>query len=345
MIATARHVDAAPQQARVAWSTPRARAAGWQIVIVAVVCAAAVLISTQTAANLKERGIASGFHYLSRAAGFEISPGPLAYSSRDSYARALGIGLFNTLRVSVLGIVVATGLGLVVGIARLSDIWIVSTAARAYVEVLRNTPLLLQLMFWYSLSQALPGTREALSILPGVFLTERGLFLPRLLWQNGAVVLERPELVGFGFRGGYSLSPEFAALLVGLSTFTAAYIAEIVRGGVLAVDKGQVEAAAALGLTRARILRLVVLPQALRVMLPPTTSQFLNLLKNSSLAVAIGYPDLISVTNTTINLTGQAIEAIALAALVYLAIGLTLSAGMNAYNRRVMSRGVSENRR
>lgn len=304
-----------------------------------------VLISIQTAANLRQRGIASGFTYLSRSAGFEISQGPLPYSSRDSYARALGVGLFNTLRVALLGIVIATGLGLLVGIARLSDIWIVSTASRAYVEVLRNTPLLLQLMFWYSLSQALPGTRDALHFLPGVFLTDRGLFLPRLLWNHGAIALERPALVGFGFRGGYSLSPEFAALLVGLSTFTAAFIAEIVRGGVLAVDKGQLEAAAALGLTRARILQLVVLPQALRVMLPPTTSQYLNLLKNSSLAVAIGYPDLISITNTTINLTGQAIEAIVLAALLYLTIGLVLSAGMNAYNRTVASRGTGERRR
>jgi general L-amino acid transport system permease protein len=344
LIPTTRREDAAPQRPRLAWTTQRARPLSWQIAIIAIVCTIVVMISVQTSANLRQRGIASGFGYLSRAAGFEISQGPLSYSSRDTYARALAVGLFNTLRVALAGILIATGLGVLVGVARLSEIWIVSTASRVYVEVLRNTPLLLQLMFWYSLSQALPGTHDALNLVPGVFLSDRGLFLPRLFWHDGAVAIERPALVGFDFRGGHSLSPEFAALLIGLSTYAAAFIAEIVRGGVLAVDKGQVEAAAALGLTRARILRLVVLPQALRVMVPPTTSQFLNLLKNSSLAVAIGYPDLISITNTTINQTGQAIEAIVLAAILYLTIGLIVSAAMNVYNRSVALRGTERHR-
>ena len=298
-------------------------------------------IAFQTAINLRARGIASGFDFLGRPAGFEIAQGPIEFSSRDTYARALLVGLLNTLRVSLLGIVLATSLGVAFGVVRLSNVWIVSAIARGYLEVMRNTPLLLQLLFWYSLSQALPGPRDALNPLPGVFLCFRGLFLPSLIRHAGYpwIAVERPVLVGFGFQGGASVSPEFAALLVGLTTYTAAFIGEIVRGGVLAVDKGQSEAAAALGLSRAKILRLVVLPQALRVIIPPTTSQFLNLLKNSSLAVAIGYPDLISITNTTLNQTGQAIEAIALAMAVYLVVSVSLSLAMNAYNAAILRRG------
>jgi general L-amino acid transport system permease protein len=372
---------------RLSWSDPRTRAVVWQLLVVAMVCATIAIIANQTAANLKARGIASGFGYLSRATGFEISPGPLSYSSRDTYARALGVGLLNTLRVAFLGIVIATALGLLVGVARLSNIWLVSTGARAYVELLRNTPLLLQLLFWYALTQALPLPRNALNLLPSVYLCLRGLFLPALVWHDGyrwlgsaglalvilvfllglsryrrkrtgvglstrrilagtavvwltaaifaglpVITLERPALVGFNFRGGMSISPEFAALLIGLSTYTAAFIGEIIRGGVLAVGQGQTEAAAALGLSRGRTLRLVILPQALRVIIPPTTSQFLNLAKNSSLAVAIGYPDLISVTNATLNQTGEAIEAITLAMILYLAISLAISVATNVYN-------------
>jgi general L-amino acid transport system permease protein len=209
-----------------------------------------------------------------------------------------------------------------------------------YVEVLRNTPLLLQLFFWYSLSQALPGPRDALHPLPGVFVCFRGIFLPGPAWHGGYpwIAIERPAFVGFDFRGGLSISPEFAALLIGLSTYTAAFIAEIVRGGILAVDRGQTEAAAALGLSRRSVRRLVVMPQAWPVIIPPATSQFLNLAKNSSLAVAIGYPDLISVTSTTLNQTGQAVEALALAMVVYLAISLTISLAMNLYDRALARR-------
>ncbi len=323
------------------WSDPRARAILWQIVTLAAVVAIVAMVAMQTAANLKLRGIASGFDYFHRSAGFEISPGPLSYSSRDTYARALGLGLVNTLRVAVTGIAIATTLGLAIAAARLSNIWVVSAMARGYVEVLRNTPLLLQLLFWYSLSQTLPAPRQALSPFPGVFLCIRGLFVPALAWQDGApwVGVERPLFAGFGFHGGLSITPEFAALLIALSTYTAAFIGEIVRGGVLAVDKGQTEAAAALGLSRRRILRLVVLPQALRVIIPPTTSQFLNLAKNSSLAVAIGYPDVISITNTTLNQTGQAVEAIAVAMIIYLAMSLIISLAMNRYNGAVASYG------
>jgi general L-amino acid transport system permease protein len=327
--------------APVIFRTPRAVV--WQAAVVAALFAVVAMLAIQTGVNLENRGIASGFGYLGRSAGFEISRGPIAYSSRDTYGRALALGLANTLRVSLLGILIAAGLGLLVGIARLSSVWIVATASRAYVEVMRNTPLLLQLLFWYSLWQRLPAPHEALNPLPGVLLSGRGLILPSLDWQRDYpwLAVDRPVLAGFDHRGGMSISPEFAALLIGLSTCTAAYIAEIVRGGILAVPRGQIEAAAALGLSRLRILRLVVLPQALPVIVPPTTSQFLNLTKNSSLAVAIGYPDLISITNTTLNQTGQAIEAIALGALCYLAVSLPVSLAMHRYAAAAGRRGRS----
>ena len=298
-----------------------------QAAIVAVVLLAVAFLAAQTAANLRARGIASGFDYLGRTAGFEIAQGPVAYSSADSYARALEVGLVNTLRVAGIGIFLAAALGVAIGVGRLSPVWIAATAAKTYVEALRNTPLLLQLLFWYSLLQALPHARAAWHPFPGVFLSDRGLFAPGVRWGSGApwIGLTVPEPAGFGFRGGVSISPEFAALLIGLVTYTAAFIAEIVRGGVLAVNRGQAEAAAALGFSRLRTLRLVVLPQALPVIVPPVTSQFLNLAKNSSLAVAIGYPDLASITNTTLNQTGQAVEALAVAMTLYLAMSLAIS--------------------
>jgi general L-amino acid transport system permease protein len=323
---------------RFSWNDARTRAIVWQLVAFTIAAAFLTIVALQTAVNLRERGIASGFGYLGRAAGFEITPGPLSYSARDSYARALVVGLVNTLRVAGLAIVISSALGLAIGVARLSKIWIVSSIASAYVELMRNTPLLLQLMFWYALLQTLPAPSEALSPVPGVFFCVRGLYLPSLAWHGASVTFERPEFVGFNFQGGTSISPEFAALLVGLSLSTAAFIGEIVRSGILAIDKGQLEAAAALGLSRRRILQLVVLPQALRVIIPPTTSQFLNVAKNSSLAVAIGYPDVLSVTNTTLNQTGQAVEAIAVVMAIYLLIGAAISAAMNHYNRLVGGR-------
>lgn len=327
--------------ADVSWNNPRIRAIVWQTVAVAFVAAVVAVVGFQTASNLRARGIASGFDFLGRAAGFEIARGPIEFSSRDTYARALLVGLVNTLRVSLLGIALATVLGTGLGVARLSHIWVVSAMARGYVEVMRNTPLLLQLLFWYSLAQALPAPPDALHPFPGVFLCFRGLFFPGASWQADFpwIAIERPVLVGFGFQGGASVSPEFAAVLAGLTTYTAALIGEIVRGGVLAVDKGQSEAAAALGLSRTRILRLVVLPQALPVIIPPTANQYLNVVKNSSLAVAIGYPDLLSITNTTLNQTGQAIEAISLAMAVYLVVSVGLSLTMNAYNAAILRRG------
>ena len=280
-------------------------------------------------ASLEARRIASGFGFLGREAGFEIGQSFfLHYGAADSYLKALAVGLVNTLMVSLIGIVLATGLGSVIGILRITNNLLIKTICATYVEFIRNVPLLVQLFFWYALiTQSLPGPREALQPLPGVFLSNRGIFFPT--WSSV------PALDGFNFTGGAALTPEFAALLVGLAVYTASFIAEIVRAGVLAVPRGQHEAADALGLDFLQKIFRVVLPQALRVIVPPLTSQYLNLTKNSSLAVAIGYPDLVSIANTTINQTGQAIEGIALIMAVYLTISLSISAFMNWYNARI----------
>ena len=285
-----------------------------------------------TAANLAERRIASGFGFLEREAGFEIGESAfLRYSAADTYLDALAVGLGNTLAVSLVGIVLATVLGMAIGLARLSPNWLARATAAAYVEFIRNTPLLVQLFFWYAvITEVLPHPRAALEPLPGIFLSNRGLLFPTLS--------SVPRLEGFNFVGGMVLTPEFAALLAGLALYTASFIAEIVRAGVLAVGRGQWHAAYAVGLQRGQALRHVVIPQALRVIVPPLASQYLNLAKNSSLAVAIGYPDLVSIANTTMNQTGQAIEGVAIIMAVYLTISLSISAFMNWYNARIMRR-------
>jgi len=284
---------------------------------------------SNTLANLEARRIASGFAFLWREAGFEIGEAAFQhYSASDTYFKALMVGLANTFKVSLAGIVLATVLGTAIGLFLVSTNRLLRTVSRAYVEFMRNVPLLVQLFFWYVLiTETLPPPREALQPLPGVFLSNRGIFFP----LPGSV----PVLEGFNFSGGLAITPEFAALLIGLVTYTAAFIAEIVRAGVLAVSRGQYEAAYAIGLTRGLALRYVVLPQALRVIVPPLTSQYLNLTKNSSLAVAIGYPDLVSIANTIINQTGQAIEGIAIIMAVYLTISLSISVFMNWYNARL----------
>ncbi len=305
-----------------------------QAALVAALAAVVGFLAWNTAQNLESRRIASGFAFLWREAGFEIGERTLfAYSAADSYLRALAVGLANTFRVAAIGIVLATVLGTLLGLARLAPNWLLAKLASAYVEVMRNVPLLVQLFFWYAIiSEVLPGPRDALNPLPGVFLSNRGIAFP----LPGST----PELSGFNFTGGASLSPEFAALLVGLVTYTAAFIAEIVRAGILSVPRGQFEAAESLGLGRRDAMRQVILPQALRMIVPPLTSQFLNLTKNSSLAVAIGYPDLVSIANTTMNQTGQAIEGIAIIMAVYLTISLSISAFMNWYNRSVALKGL-----
>jgi general L-amino acid transport system permease protein len=308
------------------------RRLAYQAAAIAVALLVAWFLVHNTVANLEDRRIASGFSFLGREAGFEISESPfLRYDASDSFLRALAVGVGNTLRVAIAGIVIASVLGTAVGLFRLSKNLLLRTLAAAYVEFIRNSPLLVQLFFWYALiAEALPSPREALQPLPGLFLTNRGIFFP----LPGSV----PVLEGFNFAGGMVLTPEFATLLVGLSIYTAAFIAEIVRAGVLAVSRGQWEAAFAIGLKRGQALRHVVMPQALRVIVPPMASQYLNLTKNSSLAVAIGYPDLVSIANTTMNQTGQAIEGVAIIMAVYLTISLSISAFMNWYNARILLR-------
>jgi general L-amino acid transport system permease protein len=319
---------------------PRTLGVALQGLLAGAVGLLAWYLISNTVENLQARGIASGFQFLFREAGFEISETTfISYNAASTYFRALVVGVLNTFRVAAAGIVLATCLGALIGLARLSRNWLLAKFAAAYVEVIRNVPLLVQLFFWYALiTEYLPAPGDALNPLPGVFMSNRGIVfpVPRSLFE-----LEYPQLTGFNFSGGSGLSPEFAALLLGLVIYTAAFVAEIVRGGILAVDPGQFEAAQSAGLSRRQTLRFVIMPQALRAIVPPLTSQYLNIAKNSSLAVAIGYPDLVSVANTIINQTGQAIEGIAIIMLVYLTISLALSAFMNWYNRRMALAGAS----
>jgi len=378
---------------RFSLSDPTVRGVVYQVVMIGLVAAVGWWLVRNTMHNLEVRKIASGFGFLTREAGLPIGDSPfIDYSPDRDYLTALLVGVLNTARVAVVGVILATILGTFVGIARLSKNWLVARCAQAYVEIMRNLPLLLQLLFWWALfRESLPGPREASNFADLVFLSNRGLKYPTPVpdaahwWLLAAVAIgiaasiavarwarlrqeatgqqfpvfwasvgmifglpvavfflvgipltwSVPALRGFNFVGGGTLTPEFAALLIGLVTYTAAFTAEIVRSGILAVSYGQSEAAGALGLPRARVLRLIVLPQALRVIVPPMTSQYLNLTKNSSLAVAIGYPDLVSIANTTINQTGQAIEGVAIIMAVYLTISLSISAFMNWYNQRI----------
>lgn len=367
---------------------------GWAFQAFLLIALAVFLtgIVLNTAANLEKQNIASGFAFLSRTAGFDVSQSLIPYTSKSSYGQAFLVGLTNTLLVSVLGIAVATVLGFALGIARGSPNRLAATLALAYVELVRNVPLLLQLFVWYiAVLRTLPAPQSAIALPGGGYLDTRGLHLPRLvvehggglllvaagvalvgaawLWQRGKksgetssshsdplllagwgiVVLflaatflfgvrmqiTTPQLGRFNYEGGLSIEPEFLALLIGLSTYTAAFIAEIVRAGLDGVPKGQREAADALGLNRRQALRLVILPQALRIIIPPLTNQYLNLTKNSSLAVAIGYPDLVSVfSGTVLNQTGQAVEVILITMAVYLAISVATALAMNWFNAR-----------
>jgi general L-amino acid transport system permease protein len=374
------------------WNNPSVRAVVYQVLLVGGVIAVGAYLVHNTLVNLERQGIATGFGFLNREAAFEIGESLIPYTPADTYGRALLVGLLNTLCVAGIGIVLATILGTIIGIARLSTNWLISKLASLYVETVRNIPVLLQLIVWWDILRvSAPGPREAWQPVPDVFISNRGviypvpIYDPVHLWVGAALVLgivasvfvtrwararqmatgkqfpvlktnaaliiglpllvfviggmplelDKPELRGFNFSGGHVVSPEFVALLIGLVVYTGAFIAEIVRAGILAVSWGQTEAAMALGLRRGLALRLVVLPQALRVIVPPMTSQYLNLTKNSSLAVAIGFPDLQSIANTTMNQTGQAIEGIALSMAVYLTISLLISLFMNWYNRFV----------
>jgi len=372
--------------------------AGWgglalQILFVAVLAWIGYEIVANARANLAAQRIASGFGFLTNTAGFGVSQSLIPYSESDTYTRVFLVGLVNTLTVSVIGIFFATIIGFVVGLGRMSPNWLLARVAGGYVELIRNLPLLFQILFWYlAVLAALPNPRQSISLWGSFFLSNRGFGVPkpiaaagfdglaiaivvavagavalrfyarRQLFQNGRLIriwpyvlglliglpllavllfgrpvtFEYPELKGFNFSGGSRVIPEFVALTLALSLYTAAFIAEIVRAGVQSVHKGQMEAGASLGLSRGDTLRLIVVPQALRVILPPLTNQYLNLTKNSSLAVAIGYPELFSVfAGTTLSQTGQAIEVIAITMGVYLVISLVTSAIMSFYGRRL----------
>jgi general L-amino acid transport system permease protein len=380
---------------RWSWRSASFRSLVYQIVAVLLVAAAGGYLVHNTLLNMRVRGIQSGFDFLLQPAGFAISESLFEFDSAETYAKAFLIGLSNTLRVAIVGIVLATIVGTLVGVGRLSRNFLVRSLCGAYVESFRNVPLLLQLFIWYFvLTEFLPPIDEALQPLPNVYFSKNGLQYPIPVWAMGHVwlaagalagcvgawawarfarrrheatgqalpvilpglailvagallgwlaggapsALDLPEKTQITVVGGGAVSPEFLTVLIGLTLYTASYIAEIVRGGIQAVAYGQHEAAAALGLSRAQEVRLILLPQALRVIIPPITSQYLNLTKNSSLAVAVGYPDLVSISTTSLNQTGRAIESIALVMLAYLTLSLLTAAVMNGYNRRAAIR-------
>ena len=366
-----------------------------QVIFIILLALVAGYLYVNVTTNLARQGLAVGYGFMRNPASFGIGESFIPYDPSNTYARALLVGLVNTLVVSALGIVLTTVVGILAGVARLSSNWLINRFAAAYVGVIRNTPLLLQLMFWYfGVIIQLPGVRQAIQLPGPAFLTQRGVYM---IWGEGTSTLPAwrifillalisifviwlvlrtaqkrasvplspwwslayliipvliiligfvlqpepplqttvPELSGLNFRGGLRLTPEFTALLFGLVIYTGAFIAEIVRAGIQAVSRGQVEAARSLGLTTGQALRLVVFPQALRIMVPPVTSQYLNLAKNSSLAIAIGFPDLFSVAGTVFNQTGAALEIITIMMLSYLSISLFTSVLMNIYNRRI----------
>ncbi|WP_407183239.1 amino acid ABC transporter permease [Bradyrhizobium centrosematis] len=372
--------------------------AGWNGVAVQLAFAAILgwigyEIISNARANLENQHIAAGFGFLRNNAGFDVNQTLIPYTGSDTFLRVFVVGLLNTLMVSVVGIVFATLIGFIIALCRLSPNWLLSRVGGIYVEVIRNLPLLFQMLFWYlAVLAALPNPRQSISLLGIAFLSNRGFVVPspigerglvpflamlalgivaalalriyarRALFEEGRMIriwpyvlsllfglplatmlvfglpftFELPQLRGFNFAGGSRIIPEFVALALALSTYTAAFIAEIVRAGILSVHKGQMEAGSSLGLSRGNTLRLIVVPQAMRVIVPPLTNQYLNLTKNSSLAVAIGYPDLVSVfAGTALSQTGQAIEIIAMTMGIYLLISLLTSAIMSVYGWRV----------
>ncbi|MES2771327.1 MAG: ABC transporter permease subunit [Pseudomonadota bacterium] len=278
------------------------------------------------------------FRFLGEPSGFSIGEGWLRFESGDAYWLAFLAGLINTLRLALLAIVLSSLLGGVLGLGRLSHNLLLRALSVAYVEFFRNIPLLLQLLAWYFLlTELLPAANEAYSFASSFYLSKSGLAFPFPVWQSSPTghffFWDVPARQAWNIGGGARLTPEFLAVLLGLVCYSSAYLAEIVRAGVSAIPPGQSEAASALGLSSAQTLRRVVLPQALRIMLPPASNQFLNLLKNTSLGVAIGYPELVSVANTTLNQTGRALECVSLIVLIYLVISLTLSAFLAWFNQ------------
>jgi general L-amino acid transport system permease protein len=385
--------DAAGAPSTPIWLDARYRAIFFQIALLVLVVGFGAYIFHNTYRNLETRGIASGFAFLGTTAGFDIIMHLVPYSRESSYGQALLVGLINTLVVAAIGVVLATIVGFTVGVARLSRNWLVAKLATVYIEVIRNIPLLLQIIFWYLiLGKSTPNPRQSVKIGEVIFLSNRGLYMPVPVPEPGfqlvpiafiaaivgAAVMARwakkrqeatgrqfptisaslglvlglpilallvmgipfhwdyPVLQGFNFEGGMVLIPEFISLTFALVIYTGAFIAENVRAGIMAVSHGQTEAAYAVGLRPGPTLRLVVIPQAMRVIIPPLTSQYLNLTKNSSLATAIAYPDLVAVfAGTVLNQTGQAIECIAITMAVYLTTSLSTSIFMNWFNRKM----------
>ncbi len=373
------------------WHDARFRSWLYQAIVLAIVVYCSWYLINNTLQNLASRNIQTGFAFLNKEAGFAIGETLIEYNLTDTYWQAIQVGLLNTLLVSVIGIILSTILGTFIGVARLSHNWLVNKLASIYVEVMRNIPLLIHLFFWYALlTEVLPGPRQALSPIDGVFLSNRGIKVPALegaslIWmllamglaliatfalakfaknkQNktgqttpvfwislglffvfpllafllsgGQLNLVKPELKGFNFIHGWSFSPELAALLLGLVLYTAGFIAEIVRSGIQSVGKGQWEAGESLGLSKAKTLRLIVMPQAVRVMIPAMSNTFMNFTKNSSLAVAIGYPDIVSIVNTMLTQTGQAIEAVMIIMLAYFTLSMVIALLMAWYNKRM----------
>ena len=382
--------SSAPPKKTFSWRSQAFRALVYQFVAVVAIALAVFYLASNTATNMRARGIQSGFDFLTGAAGFDIGESLFAFDSGEPYWRAYLVGMSNTLRVAVVGIFLTTLLGTLIGVGRFSRNALVRGLCVVYVELFRNIPVLLQLLMWYLLfTEVLPAATEPWTLGP-LFLSKGGLNFPIPVWATGqlwaawgavagllaawayrryarhafeqtgkiksmfwaplAIVLvcsllgwvvggapmevNAPIQGEFAIENGGSLTPEFLALLLGLTVYTAAFVAEVVRGGIQAVATGQAEAASALGLSRGQTMRLVMLPQALRVIIPPMTNQYLNLTKNSSLAVAIGYPDVVSIANTAINQTGRAVECIAIIMLVYLSTSLFTSVLMNWYNAR-----------
>ena len=321
-----------PPKKKWSWRSQAFRALVYQVVAVAVVALTAWYLANNTATNMRARGIQSGFDFLSSAAGFDIGESLFPFDSGESYWRAYLVGLVNTLRVAVVGIILTTLLGTLIGVGNFSRNALIRGLSRVYVEFFRNIPVLLQLLMWYLFfTEMLPMSNEPLSA-GYFFLSKGGINFPVPLWDTWS--WDIPRQGEFAVEGGGSLSPEYLALMIGLTIYTAAFVAEVVRAGIQSVAAGQLEAASALGLNRWQSIKLVLLPQALRVIIPPLTNQFLNLTKNSSLAVAIGYPDVVSIANTAINQTGRAVECIAIIMLVYLTTSLSTSLFMNWYNTR-----------
>lgn len=288
--------------------------------------------------NLTRRGITAGFGFLERAARFPISESLLNYAPTDSFAWAYVVGLANTLTVSLLVGAIATAFGFALALARRSSNVLARSLSATYTEAIRNTPLVVQLLFWYAgVTLGLPNVHEAINLAPGVWLSDRGLVLPTISVEltNFSFELSMPQLQRFNFTDCLTLTPEFVALLLGLTFYSASFIGEVIRGGINAVDGGQWEAARAVGLSESQALRRVVFPQALRIIIPPLTSQYINVIKNTTLALVVGFPDIAFVTATTINQTGQAVEGIFILMLVFVTISVAASLFMNRYNASV----------